>query len=326
MNTSKFRSVIASLVISPLLLTGCGDNIGNNYDELMKEKPKWKMTDESKYEYDSDKGRVPYRIETQSFIDEKSLNKSSFDKPFLIREKSIIRTNGLRDKLEDRVTTTVSLLDCKNLRYARVFQQIEDQDFNGKPRSEIEHPIDLHKPIDDMHWHSFPKDSQAGKEFCAKTSDFKTFSAPKNDVQTDWKLLKLIDTYPLKYVSVEDIKKSNNEKPFTLRIKKFEEDYVNNQKTSSIENTFIVDCKNNKWVMSSARYFANDYEFKKNPNPQMVEEYIIREPGKIKDEHWVKFDKDLLLFNIANQTTEKFLGKDILVETGICPKKVDNAK
>ena len=284
------------LTASTLLLSACANKkIDAHLDTLLKVQPNWQLADHWSAEQDGIDPNQPNLISTQRFVDEQNIKSIQFNTPFLVREKSIVKAIGPSGKAEDTIFTQVLLLDCANLKFARVYEETKDHDDTGKAREHSETLIDLNKPIDDSKWNMFLKGSYAAEQYCAKAPDFKAFNPAKNDSQKDWKLTTPDERVMPNYINKQDLQHVSLEHPFLLRMKRYDEFFIDGKSATSVVNEVLIDCKAQKVANIAQRYYAEDFEFKPNANPPLVTEFVeIKNPENIKEHQWYRINQEYI--------------------------------
>lgn len=296
------KQTLCILTASTLLFSACANKKNDSQlDTLLDQQPKWQLADHWRADRDGADPNQPTLIATQRFVDEQNLKSLQFNTPFLVREKSIVTAIGVSGKAEDTIFTQVLLLDCANLKFARVYEETQDHDDTGKARQHAEVLVDLNKAVDASKWNMFLKGYYAAEQYCAKAPDFKAFNPPKNDTQKDWKLTTPDERVMPNYINKEDLKHARLDQPFPVRMKRYDEFSIEGKAATSVVNEVLINCKEQKVANIAQRYYADDFEFKPNTNPTLVTEFIeIKDPNHVQENQWYS------------------IGKDYLDHTGIC--------
>ena len=290
------KQTLCILTASTLLCTACASKQTDiQLDTFLKQQPNWQLADQWSAEKDGVDFNQPNLIATQRFVDEHNLKSLKFNSPFLVREKSIVTAIGTSGKAEDTIFTQVLILDCANLKFARVYEETQDHDDTGKAREHSQVLVDLKKGVDASKWNIFLKGSYAAEQYCAKAPDFKAFNPPKNEAQKDWKLTTPDERVMPNYINKEDLKHASLEQPFPVRMKRYDEFSIDGKSATSVVNEVLINCKEQKVANLAQRYYADDFEFKPNSNPPLVTEFIeIANPGNIKQNQWYSVNKQYL--------------------------------
>ncbi len=203
----------------------------------------------------------------------------SFDTPFVLTGRNEHKYLVPDMTAFDYSAVSKTVVDCKNLRYAVQYLRSSDKKITGvdknkqfvtKPNVEIETYFKAGAPVPSQFWTSFSKQSPMYKDICPQTKGFDQNFVPVKDQISGWKFVDLKTQHI--YINEADLSNYDLHKPFKLRHKRFDVKFAPNEKPSTaVIDEIMVNCKNQKYVHLKSTYLGNDYEYKPNPKPVIVD-------------------------------------------------------
>lgn len=287
---SSFNLSKMFIVLSSVGLISCSntENLEPDFQFLLANEPNWvEVKNESTY---SD-------VIITEYMDISTLSKWDYKEPLIVRTKTSYRTIG-GISTEDRDEIIYSLVECFNSRSATVSYEDVLMIPNSEPIIHSNRYLipDYNFDLPDEIWQQIPKDTSIST-YCSKLNKTNRLDNFVNKTQEKlgWIPIRIENSPRYHYLNINNLDKISNFVPFKLEVKVYKvEEYLDKTYTSTTYSV-IFDCKNHRMAIWNETLNMNDFEYKPNPNPTVLEKYnYFKELSEIDD--WELIDTDSFVY------------------------------
>lgn len=201
------------------------------------------------------------------YVKKSDLNKGTFDKPFLLRMKSVVEY-GENNRSEDSTDLSTYYIDCQNMREALADVVHTDFDSTGVANTpDRKVYFDSRQLPPDNAWKSMGIDKHNPSNFCRKVTGWDDQKVKQGYPNSSWRE---VPDSPFYFLNTTDLSFATKSKPFPVRAKTFIAIKTDGGEASSVTFTELIDCKNGKSRPISKLFAANDTLFEESHNPTVI--------------------------------------------------------
>lgn len=203
----------------------------------------------------------------KAYYSKTDLNKASFNKPFLLRTKSVIEY-GAQNRAGDSTAYSTYYIDCQKMQEVVMDVVNEKVNLSGvleKPNREIF--FDARQLPPSHAWKSMGMDIQDPRNFCQNVAGWNPKMVKKGYPNANWRD---VPDNAMYFLNTTDLSFATLRTPFPVRVKAFTYQQTEYGEASAITFTELIDCKNKRSRPINRVYTANDTVVEENPNPQVL--------------------------------------------------------